>query len=60
METHSSILAWRIPLTDSLAGYSPWGCKDSDITERLNNNKKKKEFTLKTFFSFVGKICFTE
>ena len=23
--THSSILAWRIPWTRSLAGYSPWG-----------------------------------
>ena len=21
----------------SLAGYSPWGCKESDMTERLNN-----------------------
>ena len=24
----------------SLAGYSPWGHKESDRTERLNNNKK--------------------
>ena len=23
----------------SLAGYSPWGCKESDVTERLNNSK---------------------
>ena len=22
----------------SLAGYSPWGCKESDMTEQLNNN----------------------
>ena len=36
----------------SLAGYSPWGHKESDITERLNSNKKK-EFALKTFFSFI-------
>ena len=27
--THSSILAWRIGL------YSPWGCKESDTTEKL-------------------------
>ena len=20
-------------------GYSPWGCKESDMTEQLNNNK---------------------
>ena len=31
MATHSSILAWRNPWTE--AGYSPQGCKESDITE---------------------------
>ena len=31
MAIHSSILAWRI-----LAGYSPWGRKESDIAERLS------------------------
>jgi len=31
MATNSSTLAWRIPWTErSLAGYSPWGCKESD------------------------------
>ena len=25
MATCSSILAWRIPWTEELAGYSPWG-----------------------------------
>ena len=30
---HSSILAWRIPGQRSLAGYSPWGRKESDTTE---------------------------
>ena len=29
---HSSSLAWRIPWTESLTGYSPWGCKESDTT----------------------------
>ena len=24
----------------SLAGYSPWGCRESDTTEQLNNNDK--------------------
>ena len=32
MTTHSSILAWIIPWTESLAGYSPWGCKELDMT----------------------------
>ena len=36
MATQSSILAWRIPYGQrSLAGYSPWGHKESDMTEQL-------------------------
>ena len=30
--THSSLLAWRIPDRRSLVGYSPWGCKELEIT----------------------------
>ena len=33
MATHSSILVWRIPRTEELAGYSPKGCKQLDTTE---------------------------
>ena len=29
---HSSIPAWRIPGTEELVDYSPWGCKESDMT----------------------------
>ena len=36
MATHSSILASRIPQTGELAGYCPWGRKESDMTERLS------------------------
>ena len=37
MATHSSILAWRIPWTEeSVGGYSPWGRKELDRTERLS------------------------
>ena len=36
METHSSTLAWKIPCTRSLIGYSPWGPEESDTTERLH------------------------
>ena len=35
MSTLSSILVWRIPWTDGQAGYSPWGCKESDTTKQL-------------------------
>ena len=34
MATHSSILAGRIPWSEE-PGYSPWGRKESDMTERL-------------------------
>ena len=36
MATHSSILAWRIPCTEEPCGlYSPWGCKELNMTELL-------------------------
>ena len=42
--THSSILAWRIPGQRSLMGYSPWGRRELDTTERLNiNNTEAQE-----------------
>ena len=37
MATHSSILAWEFHAPRSLAGYSPWGHKESGTSERLNN-----------------------
>ena len=34
MATHSSILAWRIPwIEEPVRLYSPWGCKESDMSE---------------------------
>ena len=38
MATHSSVLAWEIPWTRSLEGYSPWGLKESDTTEWLSTH----------------------
>ena len=35
MAVHSSTLAWKIHGQRSLIGYSPWGRKESDTTERL-------------------------
>ena len=32
----SSILAWKIPWTEDLVEYSPWGCKELDITKQLS------------------------
>ena len=36
MATHSSILAWKSHGQRNLVGYSPWGRKESDTTERLH------------------------
>ena len=38
MATHSSILAWESPWTKEPSGlyYSPWGHKESDMTEQLS------------------------
>ena len=37
----------------SLACCSPWGCKESDMTERLNNNNKYN--TVKIFIYCIFK-----
>ena len=47
MATHSSFLDWKIPRTQELAGYSPWGHKESDITEQVTH-------TLGLFIGFVA------
>ena len=45
MATHSSILAWRIPWMEEPGGLQYWGCKESNMTQRLifhfifNSNK---------------------
>ena len=36
MAANSSILAWKSYGQRSLVGYSPWGRKESDVTERLH------------------------
>ena len=38
MATHSSIIAWKSHRQRSPAGYSPWGRKESDMTERLGTS----------------------
>ena len=40
MATHSSILTWRIPKDRGAwqATVSPWGGKESDMTERLRQS----------------------
>ena len=38
MATHSSFLAFRVPWTRRLEGYSTWGCKESDTTEQVSTH----------------------
>ena len=42
MATHSCIPAWRTPRTESLVGYSPWGCKELDTTKQLNTHTHRR------------------
>ena len=43
MATHSITLAQKIPWTEEpVAGYCPWGHKESDTTERLHFHRKLK------------------
>ena len=45
MATHSSILAGAIPWIEEPGGFSPWGCKELDTTERLSTHTRKKRVT---------------
>ena len=42
MATHSSTLAWRIPVQKSMVGYSPWGLKELDTVEQLSIHSKSQ------------------
>ena len=37
---HSSIIAWEVPWERSLAGYSPWGRKEPDVTDCTHKQKR--------------------
>ena len=42
MATHSSILVWRNPWTQSLVGYSPWGHKEADTLSMNTHSSQIK------------------
>ena len=56
MATHASILAWRIPWTRSLTGYSPWGCKELDMTEQLTHMHTQRRESLKEGRTEIGTL----
>ena len=45
MATQSNILAWKILWTEELVGYSPWGHKESDMTEHTRRHTLLKKKT---------------
>ena len=55
MATHSSILAWRIPWTEGLEGYSPDGHKESEyypaiiLKESIANTHNYKDESKKHY-----------
>ena len=53
MATHSRNLALRIPWTEEPGGYSPWGHKELDTTERLilvlYKRKDREKLDMDTF-----------
>ena len=38
MATHSRMLAWKSHAQSTMAGYSPWGLKESDTAQRLKHH----------------------
>ena len=42
----------------SLAGFSPWGCKESDTTEQLNNNNNFSLNIIEVFKNFLSIFIF--
>ena len=56
MAAHSSTLAWEIPWTDSVVGYSPWSRKESDTTERLHFTKHKENSYSNSFHYLLKSI----
>ena len=53
MATHSSILAWRSHGQRSLAGYSPWGHKELEMTVQLSMHSHIYTTFFFIFFSLM-------
>ena len=54
--THSSILASKIPWTGSLARYSPWGCKESGMSEHVHTMYNEQQNLVKSHGSHYNTI----
>ena len=60
MTTHCSILAWKIPWKEEPGRlYSPWGCKESDTTEKLHFQILKDD-AVKALYSLCQQVWKTQ
>ena len=60
MATHSSTLAWRIPMDRGAWGHSPWGHKESDMIEWLSTAHMKAQsipVAKKSVSPAFSKVC---
>ena len=53
MATHSSILAWEMPWTSSLVGYSPWGRRGVGQDSPSEQQKPLMDIRLFLVFAIV-------
>ena len=58
--THASALAWRISWTESLAGYSPWGHKESEKQLSIHKEYSGCQFNTPDSMSGEGLTCVEE
>ena len=52
METHSIVLAWRIPGTGSLVGFHLWGRAESDTTKATLQQQQQHQVSRPTSLAF--------
>ena len=57
MATYSSILPWEAHGQRRLLGYSPWGRKESDMTEQLNDDNQNKISRHICHFTLLACVC---
>ena len=60
MATHSSILPGKSHGQRSLAGYSPWGRRESDVTEQLNSSRSTSLEGAPVIAATVEGVCITQ
>ena len=54
MATHSSILAWRIPGTESLVGCHLWGCTEADTHRIGHSSSSSSSFVNNAIGNLLG------